>query len=210
MRLWSLFFTAALWPAAASADEPPNLIANPGFEQSEDAARVRRMSTNWEIIGDRLPTHWELNNGQAGRVTWMEDEARAHSGRAFLKVEKPDTNRAASLIVGASGSEALPAAATETYRVAVWLRGQGRMTLFGLEYGTSGYLFARNLKVVALTPEWQCTQVEYTIPATSGPKEETVNRIRFALHLSPGGEAYVDDFDVRRLPAMMATDPAPK
>ena len=95
----------------------------------------------------------------------------------------------------------VPVKPGQTYWVSVWARGKGRLRVFTAEYGAATaakYLFARPLARIPLREQWDRYDLEYVVPPTT-IRKQPFSHVRWALYVMPGGTAYLDDVQVRRM-----------
>ncbi len=90
------------------ASDPPNMAANPGFEQG--------------ISAKGLPADWGWWVGKGGEAQCVVDESVAHTGKASARVTAKSDVQAVLL------SKAIPVALGEKFDVSAWFRGEGFAT----------------------------------------------------------------------------------
>ncbi|MHC4871868.1 MAG: glycoside hydrolase family 9 protein [Planctomycetota bacterium] len=197
-------------PNEKGEDLPPlpvgtyNLLKNSGFEKLTDTKLLNSKRPKWKVKGNRVPADWDFNGDQAGILEVVEDKSDPRLGKYTLKIEKPDNYRSAALI---TGRPFLPAKPGETYWLSLWLKGEGKVTPFALEYNKGKYLYARDLAYYRLDSEWRRLDLEYTVSEKSGPNKETVDALRFSFHLIPKSVMYIDNIELRKSPDIEIPQP---
>jgi|GEM_PF-6985072 len=175
-----------------------NLIDNAGFERIVNDNWAAEHRPKWAIAGNGRPDNWDLNGDQFGTLEVIDDPKQARFGERCLKVVKPDDYRSAMLINRRPFFEIKPG---QVYWVGIWLRGKGRVKLWSHECEgptAAKYRYSRQLAEVDLQETWDRIDVPYVVTGKD-PRGRLVTHTRFSFALAPGTEAYVDQFEVRRM-----------
>ncbi|MFH0796219.1 MAG: carbohydrate binding domain-containing protein [Candidatus Omnitrophota bacterium] len=159
-----------------------NPIQNHSFEQvtkrdaGEDEIKDLLLS-GWKFDPANYLWHWRLNPSQPGTIEVIDGVA--HTGNRCVKL---GGNGALYYIYGEVKKKA-------SYRVSVWAKGKGEVTLFLYLYSEKGFSgCAEVLKGVSLTEEWK----EYSAVYNAGDLQ--ISAINPGVTAS-GPECYLDDFN---------------
>jgi hypothetical protein len=122
---------------ALAADEAPvkpeaaNLATNPGFEQWRTIRKKDEVRTP-DLADNLVPVDWEVSMGSRAKdvratgAVYRDTEVK-RSGEASVRMESGDMKTSTSL-----ARWDLPAKASTTYRITVWVKGKG------IEYAKDG------------------------------------------------------------------------
>ncbi|MBM4047057.1 MAG: hypothetical protein FJ279_18295, partial [Planctomycetes bacterium] len=154
-----------------------NLMRNPGFEE--------------ETRDGGAPEAWGIGKGGQfpGKLTWVADAARAHSGSAFIELASFDEQRSVTLYSGTHQKRF-----NEPLRFSIWCRGNGEVRL-----GVAAYYTTLKQGVIQwgewakATPDWQKLAFDFQAQNPADVKGERLTPMHFAPLLLVKGKVALDD-----------------
>ena len=168
---------------AAFAEQWEERSPNPSFEGKTTTTRT---------VTGRLPEGWKLWG--RGKVDVVSDPAHVRTGKQAVRLLYPSKGRGCRIHF----AQHLPIRPGEQYELSVWVKGEGRATVFVWHYSTSRrFIGGRHWNegktfVKDLTDRWQQWRVTYA------PDDDEVGFVLPGVEISPvGAAAYIDDFSFR-------------
>lgn len=154
-----------------------NLMRNPGFEQ--------------ETRDGGAPEAWGIGKGGQfpGKLTWVADAARAHSGSAFIVLASFDEQRSVTLYSGTHQKRF-----NEPLRFFIWCRGTGEVGL-----GVAAYYTTLKQGVIQwgewakAASDWQKLSFDFQAQSPADVNGERLTPMHFAPLLLVKGKVALDD-----------------
>jgi len=170
-----------------------------GCEAAEAAPVELLKNCGFEKVKNGIPIGWRVNN--AGKLTAGPD---ARTGDFAAKCESRPNGWGYSAFASAGGRVNpkldFPVNLKATYRISVWAKGSGAVSLEIYQYSQSNWIvtdFLENNKRLILTPQWQRLACVYK--PTNNPII-SLGRLAISLH-GKDASAHLDDASVTFDPA---------